>query len=242
MNKFARCLAVAVAGGVITLAGAGLAQAETSTTAANQDRVAAQVNRLDELSSLALTGVYIGDYDAANTAVGDLRLALDELEPNYADAVKADSLGAELQRILPALPGLPSLPSLPGVGSGVPDLGSLTNVLQGLLSTVSNLVSSLLGGLPLSNLPILGSLLGGVTGGGNPLSAVTGLLGGLTGGGSPLSAVTGLLGGLTGGGGSPLSGLLGAAGGLGGLTSLLGGGGLGNLTGILGGLTGGLGG
>ncbi|MEU5692951.1 hypothetical protein [Actinosynnema sp. NPDC020468] len=207
MNRIARFVAAAAAGGVLALSGAGLANAETaSNDASTQDRAVSQVTQLNDAATRFVVAFDKADVAGVQSALTDLRPVLAELQTNRAlssEASQADALAADLQKALPSLPGLP-------------DLSSLLALLQpatGLVGLVQGLLTSLLGNLPVP-LPtslltgLLGGLLGGVTGGGSGgglpglpslpgLGGLPGLgaLGGLTGG---LPLLGGLLGGLGG--------------------------------------------
>ncbi|MBM7771354.1 hypothetical protein JOD54_001558 [Actinokineospora baliensis] len=217
MNKIARFVAVVATGSVLALGSAGMAQADTATISS------ASVERIMTADNALQTAVANEDLAGVQTAFADLRSSL--AQSGDETALKLDAALGELQRILPGLPvpGLP-IPDLGGLTGGLP-VGNLPGLsgLQGLINTVTNLLTSLLGGLPTGGLPVGLPSTGGLTGGLPGLGALTGLLGGL-----PL--VGGLTGGLTGG----LPGTSAATGLLGGLTSSIPGASL--LTGLLGGL------
>ncbi|PPK65852.1 hypothetical protein V5P93_000258 [Actinokineospora auranticolor] len=207
MNKIARFVAASVAGSLLALGGAGMAQAETATD---------PVERIATVDSQLKQAVDTQDLAGVRTAINDLRTTLQQTaDPR---AAEADAKLAQVQQALPGLGGLP-----------IPDISSLLGGVTGGAA----------GGLP---------VVGGLLGGGNPLSGLlqavsnllTGLLGGLAGGGSPLGGLGGLTSVL---GGLPVvGGLLGSLGGAtGGVTGAAGGatGGLGGLGGLLSGLPGG---
>lgn len=164
-GKFARIIAVAVAGSVLAMTGAGVASADgkgtSSTEAAGQ-----QVLQLrDQLTKSA----YGSDVSGTERSLNQLSPILGDLAAGQKYSVQADtrqqaadanSLSSEGSRILAdpsqaasarQLPPVPDLPDLPA------PLNIISNLLKTVLSLVTGLLSGLLGGgvpaLPVPSLP-----------------------------------------------------------------------------------------
>lgn len=166
-GKFARIIAVAVAGSVLAMTGAGVASADgkgtSSTEAAGQ-----QVLQLrDQLTKSA----YGADVSGTERSLNQLSPVLGDLAAGQKYSVQADTrqqaadangLSTEGSRILTdpsqassarQLPPVPDLPDLP------PPLNIVSNLLKTLLSLVTGLLAGLLGGgvpalpVPLPSLP-----------------------------------------------------------------------------------------
>lgn len=151
-GKFARILAIAVAGSVLAMSGAGVASADgkgtSSTEAAGQ-----QVLQLrDQLTRDA----YAADVPGTQRSFDQLSPVLGDLAGGQKYAVQADdqkkagdaqSLSTEGSRVLAdpthaqtarQLPPVPSLPDLPS------PLDMVNNLVKTLLMTVTSLLMSLL--------------------------------------------------------------------------------------------------
>ncbi|GAB3000124.1 hypothetical protein LWP59_36745 [Amycolatopsis acidiphila] len=163
-GKFARILAIAVAGSVLAVSGAGVASADgkgtSSTEAAGQ-----QVLQLrDQLTKSA----YAADVPGTQRSLDQLSPVLGDLAAGQKYSIQADAqqqaadangLSTEGSRILadPAqaqtarqLPPVPSLPDLPA------PLDMVGNLVKNLLVTVTSLLLSLLpGGVPALPVPAL---------------------------------------------------------------------------------------
>jgi hypothetical protein len=161
-SKFARIIAVAVAGSVLAVGGAGVASAggkgTSSTEAAGQ-----QVLQLrDQLTRSA----YGADVPGTQRSLDQLSPLLGDLAAGQQYSIQADtrqqaadaqSLSTEGSRILAdpsqaatarQLPPVPALPDLP------PPLNVVSNLLKSLLGLVTGLLAGLLsGGVPALPVP-----------------------------------------------------------------------------------------
>ncbi|WP_308190209.1 hypothetical protein [Amycolatopsis sp. GM8] len=171
-GKFARIIAVAVAGSVLAMTGAGVAAADGKGSSSTE-AVGQQVLQLrDQLTRAAYGADVPGtqrSLDQLNPVLGDL--AAGQKYSIQADqqrqAADAQTYAGESSRILadPSQAGtvrqlpvaLPDLPDLP------PPLNIISNLVKSLLSLVTGLLSGLLGGGGLPPLPVPG--LPGLPGG-----------------------------------------------------------------------------
>ncbi|TNC22904.1 hypothetical protein [Amycolatopsis alkalitolerans] len=166
-GKFARIIAVAVAGSVLAMTGAGVASAEGKGTSSTE-AVGQQVLQLrDQLTRSA----YGADVAGTERSLGQLSPVLGDLAAGQKYSIQADtqrqaadahSVSTETSRVLAdpsqaqtarQLPSVPNLPDLP------PPLNIVSNLLKSLLSLVTGLLGGLLGGgvpaLPVPGVPSL---------------------------------------------------------------------------------------
>ncbi|MDQ0378662.1 hypothetical protein [Amycolatopsis thermophila] len=162
LGKFARGIAVVVVGGVLALAGTGVASADgkgTSSTEAAGEQV---LQLRDQLARAA----YAGDVAATQRSLGGMSPLLADLAAGQKYSIQSDAQQAaatgndyatEASRILAdpskagevrQLPPVPEIPDLP------PPLNLVSNLLKNLLKTVTSLLASLLGAAPPLPVPV----------------------------------------------------------------------------------------
>jgi hypothetical protein len=153
-GKIARTIAIAVTGSVLTVSGAGVASADSvgdsSTQAASQQllQLRDQLTKtaygadvqgtklsLDQLSPV-LGEFAAGDHPDVRSDVPNMAATADE-ESTEASRILANPAQAATARQLPPVPSLPDLP---------PPLNIVSDLLKNLLTTVTGLLGSLLGG------------------------------------------------------------------------------------------------
>ncbi|HVW40680.1 MAG TPA: hypothetical protein VHC18_04955 [Amycolatopsis sp.] len=166
-GKIARVIAVAVASSVLALAGAGVASAGGKGTSSTQAAGQQLLQIRDDLAKKA----YAGDVQGTQRALSQFNPLLGDLAAGQKYSIQSDaqqtagtaqSQSAEASRILAdpsqaatarQLPPVPDLPDLP------PPLNIVSNLLKSVLTLVTSLLSSLLGGgvpaLPVPGLPTL---------------------------------------------------------------------------------------
>jgi hypothetical protein len=159
--RIVRFVATAVTAAVVSVMGAGLANASAAdqlesriATATGQQSTHTVAGYLKELRDYVSAAVSANDVEAITAAIKNLRPVLGSVATapvQRAAAVlndRADSQAAQVER------------DLPGLGL----LAPITGLLTSLLSTLLDLVTSLLGGLPLPvplpDLPALPALPG----------------------------------------------------------------------------------
>ncbi|GAA5163205.1 MULTISPECIES: hypothetical protein [Amycolatopsis] len=171
-GKFARIIAVAVAGSVLAVSGAGVASADGKGTSSTEAAGHQVVQLRDELTKAAYAGDVTGtqrSLDQLTPLLGDL--ATSEKYSIQSDArqtaatandqatetsrILADPAQADTARQLPAVPTLPDLPA---------PLDMVNNLVKTLLLTVTSLAMSLLpGGVPALPVPSAPALPGAPT-------------------------------------------------------------------------------
>ena len=164
-GKIARVIAVAVASSVLALVGAGVASAGGKGTSSTQAAGQQLLQIRDDLARKA----YAGDVQGTQRALGQFNPLLGDLAAGQKYSIQSDaqqmagtakSDSAEASRILAdpskagearQLPPVPSLPDLPA------PLNIVSKLLKNVLTLVTSLLSSLLGGgvpaLPVPGLP-----------------------------------------------------------------------------------------
>ena len=166
-GKIARVIAVAVASSVLALVGAGVASAGGKGTSSTQAAGQQLLQIRDDLARSA----YAGDVQGTQRSLGQFSPLLGDLAAGQKYSIQSDAQqqagtaqgqSAEASRILAdpskaatarQLPPVPDLPDLPA------PLNIVSNLLKNLLTLVTGLLSSLLGGgvpsLPVPGLPSL---------------------------------------------------------------------------------------
>ncbi|MFD4195301.1 MULTISPECIES: hypothetical protein [Amycolatopsis] len=162
LGKFARIIAVAVAGSVLAVSGAGVAAAGGKGTSSTQAAAEQVLQLRDQLARAA----YAGDVPATQRSLGQMSPVLGDLAAGQkytiqSDAQQAAATGndyaAEASRVLAdpskagevrQLPPVPDIPDLP------PPLNIVSNLLKNLLKTVTSLLASLLGSAPPLPVPV----------------------------------------------------------------------------------------
>jgi hypothetical protein len=164
-GKIARLIAVAVAGSVLAVAGAGVASAGGKGTSSTQAAGQQVLQLRDQLAKAA----YGADVQGTQRSLGQLSPLLGDLAAGQKYSIQSDAQqtaatangqSTEASRILldpsqaPSARQLPSVPSLPDLPA---PLNIVSNLLKNLLSLVTSLLSSLLGGglpaLPVPGVP-----------------------------------------------------------------------------------------
>lgn len=155
-GKFARVIAVAVAGSVLALVGGGVAVAGGKGTSSTQAAGEQVLQLRDQLAKAA----YAGNVPATQRSLGQMSPLLGDLAAGQKYTIQSDAQQAaavsndyatETSRILAdpskagevrQLPPVPELPDLP------PPLNIVSNLLKSLLQAVTGLLASLLGSVP----------------------------------------------------------------------------------------------
>ncbi|MTD55975.1 hypothetical protein [Amycolatopsis pithecellobii] len=168
-GKFARITAIAVAGSVLAMAGAGIASAEGKGTSSTE-AVGQQVLQLrDQLTRAAYGADVAGtqrSLDRLDPVLGDL--AAGQKYSIQADrqqqAADARSLASDSSRVLADPSQAPTARQLPVPVPDLPDLPPPLNIVTNLLKSLLTLVTTLLGGLlggGVPSLPVPGLPVGG---------------------------------------------------------------------------------
>ncbi|GAB3582074.1 hypothetical protein GCM10027445_54830 [Amycolatopsis endophytica] len=161
-GKFARAIAVAVAGSVLALSGAGVAAAGGKGTSSTQAAGEQVLQLRDQLA----TAAYAADVPATQRSLGQMSPLLGDLAAGQKYQIQSDAqqtaaagndYASEASRILAdpskasearQLPPVPEIPDLP------PPLNLVSNLLKNLLKTVTSLLASLLGAAPPLPVPV----------------------------------------------------------------------------------------